>query len=278
MKNFHWSLRFFVFLLITFVIVIFDFLTISIQPTFITAPLNFFAVALVNASLLFLAVSLSTASGWRLFLVIFLAYYALTGFLVGIETVYLPEQLPLDIAIRVLINAGIAAILLTGISIYFFGDKGKTQTPNATARKTSWISWLWKLFLSGIVWMFLFVLVGLFVFQPLAKALDEPAAIQYLAEFSGNQDDGIKILLFQIGRGIIWAVMILPWLISLRVRRWHAVLLAGGVCAGWLGSTFFTPTGIPALIQIAHLVEMITENFLYGAWLGFLFFPKKSST
>ena len=132
-----------------------------------------------------------------------------------------------------------------------------------------------KLVWSGVEWMLLFVLVGMFVFQPLAKALDEAAATQYLAEFSGNQEDGLRILFFQIGRGMVWALLLLPWLRSVRDKRWQVALLSGCVCAGWLSSTFFVPTGLPAAIQISHIMEMVTENFLYGAWLGFLFYPQQ---
>lgn len=268
----HWTARFSLLFLIAFLVVTFDFLTFSFRLQIWQSPSNFFLVALVNASFLAIAASSSRASGWRLLFFLFLAYFALTGLLVGIETVYLPEQLPMDIALEMIANSAIAALILSLSSVVLFNSL-RHQVDYKTNRNLYVLGGIIRLVFSGIIWMFLFVLIGLFVFQPLAKALDEPAAIQYLAEFSGNQEDGIKVLFFQVLRGIIWALMLLPWLRSLRGSRRNVALIVGGVSAAWLGSTFFVPTGISALIQVAHIAEMLTENFIYGICLGLLFYP-----
>ncbi|HSQ26220.1 MAG TPA: hypothetical protein VLM80_03745 [Anaerolineales bacterium] len=143
----------------------------------------------------------------------------------------MPEQLPLSLVVSVLANSAIAAAVLSGLSVYLFGRSHPAKQP-VTLKKVGWISWMGKLFFSGIVWILLFVLVGMYVFQPLAKTLDESADTQYLAEFSGNQEDGLRILFFQIGRGIVWALLLLPWLRSVKDKRWQIALLSGCVCAG----------------------------------------------
>lgn len=131
MKKLNRSIRFFLWILFTFVVVSFSFLTFSVQPALTNTPLNYLAIAVVNGLFLFLAVHYLGASGWKFFLIIFLVYYALTGFLVGNETVYVPEQLPLDIAFRVLINSAIVAVILSGIGVFFFG-----QSPASVGRET----------------------------------------------------------------------------------------------------------------------------------------------
>jgi hypothetical protein len=125
-----------------------------------------------------------------------------------------------------------------------------------------WLTWLWKLPLLGIIFLMIFVLTGLFVFQPTAMFLEPEAAPSYFEEFQPKNPG--EVLLFQVFRGIIWVVLSVPIITSLQNSRWKNALLVAMFYALVMAPLNLVPNGLPVGIRIAHALEVFIGNSIYG--------------
>lgn len=126
-----------------------------------------------------------------------------------------------------------------------------------------WYGWLWRLALAGLLWAVIFVAGGLLVFQPLATVLNRAAAEAYLSAFTPDAPG--TVLLFQAGRGALWALLTTPVLSLLQGPRRRSGLALALVYAGLMGSNLLLPNDVlPGSVRLAHLAEVIVENFLFG--------------
>lgn len=240
-----------------------DFLHFSVTPEALAAPVPLALTTLLHTLVLSYAMSRTTQRGWRLGVALFLAFYGITTLMVAIEAVYLPDALPPDIVKSLLVNGGIAAGLFSCALVLVWGRWQPAPTSSASGQtpSISWLAWIGKFLLIGFVWTVLFVVFGALVFMSLARALAPEALSTY-----ANMDMPAWVLPFQLVRGIIWAVLALPLIRILRGSRSRVALTVALLFAVLMGTNLLRATGLPAGLQIAHLVEVTGENFIFG-WL-----------
>lgn len=241
-----------------------DFYAVRVQDSAIQAPAALALVALIHAALisyLFLSVP---GGGWKWLSGVFLLHYGVSTAVVAVETVYLADILPLDLALSLLFNGAIASAIFTLVAALVYGKL--TGRPSPTARSLSVLAYLWRLALCGLVWVILFVAAGLLVFQPLAAWLD-PAALAFYADMPAPP----WILPFQAARGIVLAALLLPLIRRLPVSRLESALACGLSLALLMGSNLILPAGLPPAIQFGHWVEVTLENLLFGVFVALLF-------
>jgi hypothetical protein len=185
---------------------------------------------------------------------------------VVVESIYLADVIPLSWVPGLLLNGLVNALVLALAAVWL--DRRWTGDPFRQPwfpwANLSWRRWL----LTGLLWMLLFVISGLLIFQPIARALDPQAAEAYLAAFT--PENPLLILAFQFGRGLLWAILAWPFLNTLRGHNWQRGVLLGLLFAGLMGSAQLQGVQLlPANIWPAHLAEVVVENFLFGmivAW------------
>lgn len=252
--------------LVTFGLYAVDLWGLGLSPLLRTAPWLLLAVALIDVGVITVALRLAAGGGWSMVGRLALLFFGVKTAVVAVETIYLPDVLPLAWVPGLLVNGGVTALLVGWAAVWLngrgaAGERRQTWFPWAAF---SWRRWL----LTGVAWMVLFVAAGLLIFQPVARALDRAAADAYLAAFT--PENPLLILAFQAGRGLLWALLAWPFLQTLRGAAWLRGLVLGLLFAGLMGSAQLQGIELlPDAIWPAHLVEVVVENFLFGlvvAW------------
>jgi hypothetical protein len=194
-------------------------------------------------------------------------FYGVTSLMVAIEAIYLPETLPSDLVVRLVVNGAITAALFAFSVVLIHGrmKRGKEPQESNSRLVMPWTQWIWKLALIGLSWVVLFILFGALVFLPLAgqlapAVLDEYASLEMPA----------WVLPFQALRAMLWAVLALPVIRMMKGPWWETGLAVALAFALLMGGNLLRPTDMQIGLQAAHLVEVFGENLVFGwviVWL-----------
>ncbi len=244
-----------------------DFFNFKVLSEAYTAPGVLLLVAFLHTAVLSYTISRASQSSWRLVGALFLAFYGTLTLMVAIESVYLPDALPPDIVVPMLVNGGITTFLFScAVVLIWERWRADVSEPRVGRNMTaSWIGWIGRFALIGVIWGFLFVLFGALVFLPLAKALAPEALATYI-----NLDMPPWVLPFQVVRGIFWAALALPLLRILKGPGWMRALTLGLLFSVLMGATLLRATDLPVGLRMAHLVEVAGGNFVFGACVAWI--------
>jgi hypothetical protein len=220
-------------------------------------------VSLLQAGVLSYPILRSRWTGWRLVGAIFSVFYGVTTLMVAVEGVYLPDELPPHLVRHLLVNGAITAAILSPVAVLIHGRMKPTQKPEGANLRLimSWSQWLWRLAVIAFSWAVLFVSFGALVYLPLAHALD-PTALQALV--SPNLPSWV--LPFQMIRAVLWTVLTLPVIRMMKGNWWETGFVTALLFSVLLGSSLLMPTGMPVGLQLAHLIEVSGEAFVFG-WI-----------
>jgi hypothetical protein len=244
-----------------------DFLGMSLAKEAQVAPLSLLLVSLLQATVLSWPVLRSRWTGWRLVGAIFVMFYGVTSLMVAIEAIYLPEALPPDVVVRLVVNGAITAAILSLSAVLIHGRMKRNkelQEPNMRL-VMPWTQWVWKLAMIGFSWVVLFILFGALVFMPLAGHL-APAALDAYTSL----EMPAWVLPFQALRAVLWAALALPVIRMMKGPWWETGLAVALAFALLMGGNLLRPTDMQVGLQTAHLVEVFGENLVFGwvmVWL-----------
>jgi hypothetical protein len=257
------GLRIIVLTLILFGLYSVDYWSLTLSEEVRTAPAMLLLVSLLQAVVLSYPIVRARWSGWKLVGAVFLVFYGITTLMVAIEGVYLPDELPPHLVRHLLVNGAITAAILSPVAVLIHGRMKPTQElegPNLRLIM-SWSQWLWRLAVIAFSWAVLFVFFGALVYLPLAHALD-PTALQALV----SPDLPSWVLPFQMIRALLWTVLTLPVIRMMKGNWWETGFGTALLFSVLLGSNLLMPTGMPAGLQLAHLIEVCGEAFVFG-WI-----------
>lgn len=254
--------------LVTFGLYAVDLWGVTVSPLVRTAPWRLLVVALIDTAVIVIALRRANGGGWQLAGRLALLLFGVKTAVVVVETIYLPDVLPLAWVPGLLLNGAVTAGLQALAAVWLTG-RGQETAVTPTSPWFPWPTLSWRRWLlTGVLWMALFVATGLLVFQPAARALDRAAADAYLAAFT--PENPLLILAFQVGRGLLWALLAWPLLGCLRGSAGQRGLVLGLLFAGLMASAQLQAIDyLPATIWPAHLLEVAVENMLFGlvvAW------------
>lgn len=257
------GLRIIVLALILFGLYSVDFSGLTLSEEVRTAPGMLLLVSLLQAAVLSYPILRARWSGWRLAGAISLLFFGVTTIMVAVEGVYLPDELPPHLVRHLLVNGAITAAILSPVAILIHGRMKPTQEPGEANLRLlmSWSQWLWRLAVIAFCWAGLFVIFGALVYLPLAHALD-PTALQALV--SPNLPSWV--LPFQMIRALLWTVLTLPVIRMMKGNWWETGFVTALLFSVLLGSNLLVPTGMPVGLQLAHLIEVSGEAFVFG-WI-----------
>ncbi len=212
----------------------------------------------------------SKRNGWKLILAIFLIFFGVVTFLTQIETIvflrYLVNVVPAEEVPKFFAQGFAIAVLFSISAVVVYGKmKGGVETDirrnNVLRFFTS--KFFARMFAVAVIYMIIYTLFGMFVAMPLGG--------EVFQEYYAGLQLPPWILPFQIVRGLIWASLAFT-VLTMMVGSWRERALAVALVFSVLpASLLLLPNPyMPDQIRIAHFVEILSSNFLFGliaAWL-----------
>ena len=123
--------------------------------------------------------------------------------------------------------------------------------------------------LAGIAYLIYYEVFGGIAYQFFTKQYYPHAAEQAMAL-------GIWFPIYQLARGVVMTLAVLPIIYTLRLPRWQAALAVGLLV--WIvggGAPLLVPNGLMVTAQrYIHIVEIFTQNFSLGITAVWLLRPK----
>ena len=234
--------------------------------------LYFLVIGFLDAVVLSYLILYSKWSGWKLIATVFVLFYGIMTFMSQIETVVFLNYLQEIIAGKEIPKLFTEGIIIAGIfsplAVFVYGRNKKESLVLLKKESQSPLTWIWKFFFVGIVYMLVYLLFGAFVFKPLAG--------EAFNQYYGAMQMPVWILPFQILRGILWGFM--AFLILKMMREWKkARLLTALLFSVIMGTLLLAPNPyMPEKIRLAHFVEVSVSNFVFG-WMAVTILAKKRS-
>ncbi len=213
-------------------------------------------------------------SGWQLAAALSLATFGLMTFLYYIEAqVFLRTKMSPENMNGMLVMGVVFSILLGPLAVWILGRWGRPSAAVSPPVAIPAGSWMWKLAAIGVCYVALYMTFGYFV------AWQNPALRDYYGGtdpgsfVAGMRQNWVKtpwIFPLQFGRGILWALFLVPLIRRFRrspVETGFAMALFSAV---WCLELLFPNPYMPADIRRSHLVETLGSNLIFGFGVGWL--------
>ena len=228
-------------------------------------------VSLINAAVWIYVIQRSRWSGWKLVLAVFLVLYGVSTLMPQIETAYFVTRLPPGMLPRLFLAGLIIAAVFSPLAVLILG-KMRTQIDEDTSHSQLRMpvsSWIAKLALIVIAYVVIYFTFGYFI------AWKNQAVVAY---YGGNDPGNFithignvlrsepQLFLLQIARGLLWAAIAIPVIKMMNGKRWETGLAVALLFAMTSAQLLIPNPLMPAAVRMAHLVETVTSNFLFG-WL-----------
>jgi hypothetical protein len=126
--------------------------------------------------------------------------------------------------------------------------------------------------LSGMAYVLYYLVFGAITYQFFTKGYF-PEAEQAVARL------GLWFWGIQLARGLLMTLAVVPIMLTLRMKRWHAAIVVGLII--WITGGL-APLVVPNEImgprqRVIHMVEILTQNFSLGVTAVLLFRPRAVS-
>jgi hypothetical protein len=224
-------------------------------------------VCLLQTAVMSYPIIQSKWSGLKLIIASFLLFFGVATFLTQIETIVflslLKNVVPVEEIQKFFIQGFAIALLFSVSAVIIYGkvkDSGKMEGRLGYILNVNFLA---RFLGIGTIYLLVYILFGMFVAMPIGGEVFE----EY---YSGLQLPA-WILPFQIVRGLIWASLAFL-ILAMMECSWREKALAVALVFSVLPSSFLLLPNpyIPEQIRIAHFVEILSSNFIFGliaAWL-----------
>lgn len=225
-------------------------------------------VSLIQAAVWTYVIRRSRWSGWKLVLTVFAVTYGVATLMPQIETAYFVTRLPPGMLPRLFIAGLIIAAVFAPLAVLILG-KRRSEPSNESRLTMPASAWIVRLALIAVAYVVIYFTFGYFV------AWKNEAVVAYY----GGHDPGSFIthmrntlrsepMLFvlQIVRALLWTAIAIPVIKMMKGKWWEAGLAVALLFAMTSAQLLIPNPLMPAEVRMAHLVETVTSNFLFG-WL-----------
>lgn len=242
-------------------------------------------MALANAALVTWLVSRSGAGRVALVLAIFAAIWGVQTFLAQVEILIFPavgRRMPEGFVPRAMLAGALHAGLFAPTAVAVLGGwrRGRSSTGGGWSGRLDWQSG-GRIAGAAAAFVVLYFICGYFIAwrQPvLAAYYDGVDPGTFVAQMRRVLEDTPWLPAFQIARGILWTLFMLPAIVLLRRPRAETVLFAAAL-SGITSLVLLLPNPyMPFEVRMTHLVETVTANTLFGAFVGWLFSGSSGQT
>jgi hypothetical protein len=201
--------------------------------------------------------------GLRLLLALFMAYFGLGTFLPQIESaLFLPRHLPPGFVTRLFVMGSITALLFAPAAVLIWGRQRPPAavTPDGAARPLLVGGVLLRTALLAVVYVAVYLLAGYFIAYRNPNVLayyNDADPGSFAAQVSRIWSGSPWFFGFQLVRGVLWVVFVLPLIAWLRGGRVEEALLTACLYTVWV-VMLLAPNCAPEL-RMTHLVETTLE-------------------
>jgi hypothetical protein len=225
-------------------------------------PFQLMAVAAADTVVFGYFVMVSTWRGPRLWSALFLIFYGVNYVLTVMEAVYLPTVLPANTVGSLLINGAIVAAVFSFVAVLLLAERPGRPSPSGERLVMPRTEWVEKVAGAAVAYVALFIVFGLVVYDPLARALNAAA---FAAEQSSMAVTNAALIFpTELARGAVWALLSVPAIMALPFgwKKTGAVLAV--LIAVPLSGMILLSTTIASGLVAAHFAEVLGENLVFG--------------
>lgn len=248
------------------------------EPGLLSDATAMLLLGLINTLLIVGMIVSSRWHGWRLALLLGLAYYGSFTFITQIETLYFfantmlsPELIP--------------RLFLMGLSIPLIYIPLAIVICNKWRRRNNKIVYKYmqippkqlflKLGVLAIIYLVIYWLAGYFIAwqNPELRAFygSPGEKLPFMAHTVERLRNSPDLFLLQLVRGVLFAIIAMPLIIGSRVNLWVTALLVASLLGiPHLVHIMPNPLMPAASVRFSHMIETATSTFLYGliiVWL-----------
>lgn len=159
-----------------------------------------------------------------------------------------------------------AVVIATGAAAFLFAPRA-SEAPGAgphVFRPPA--SWAWRILTVALLYVLAYFLAGISIAW-------QSAAVREFYEgkiFVGP----LTLVIIQVGRGVLWALLGLMLLSSLRSNSLTRVLALGAAFSLFMAVQLIYPNPyLPLNVRIPHFIEVTLSNFAFGVLAGLLLMP-----
>ena len=242
-------------------------------------------VAVETATLVALILT-SRWGGWKLAILLSLAYYGAVTVLMQIETWYFLSGLTVNSNI-------LAALFIMRLPVSFIVIPlavwilGKGKAPAELAPNSALVmplrQWLWKLAVIAVSYVVLYLSAGYFIAWQNPEVRVFYTGSAYLPTFweqiPKNLRDYPTLFPFQVFRAMLWTLCALPIIRGSKVNVWWTALLVGIMFSlpQNVGHIIANPLMPIASVRLSHLIETTSSTFIFGLIVVWLLHRKHES-
>jgi hypothetical protein len=176
-------------------------------------------------------------------------------------------------AVRDLLNSIVMYLILAGVLALLARLLKLSKLTDLPLTHRSLTGAAAAIFLSGFAYVLYYLVFGAITYQFFTKGY-YPEAEQAVARL------GLWFWGIQLARGLLMTMAVVPVMLVLRMKRWHAAIVVGLLLwiTGGLG-LLVVPNAIMGVAQrFIHTVEIFTQNFSFGVTAVLLFRPRVSTS
>ncbi|MCB0119517.1 MAG: hypothetical protein H6634_10800 [Anaerolineales bacterium] len=249
------------------------------EPGLVSDVAGLLIICLVETVTISALILTSRWSGWKLIILLPLAYYGATAFMMQIETWYFlsdltvgPDVLPLLFLMRVPL-----CFIAIPLAILILG-KGKATKDDSSnpALVMPVTQWIWKAALIATAYVTLYWLAGYYIAwqnPELREFYGAPGEIvPFWTHTLATLQDGSNLFPFQFLRGLLWMLCTLPIIRGSKLNAWWTALLVGVMLSfpQNVAHIIANPLMPIASVRMSHLIETASSTFIFGVivvWL-----------
>jgi hypothetical protein len=235
-------------------------------------------LGLINTFLIIGLIVSSRWSGWRLVFFLALAYYGAFTLITQVETWYFltdltvsPKLLP-----RLFIMGLSIPVIYMPLAILICGKwKKRDDTIQNVNLNMPINQFLFKLTILAFIYLIIYWFAGYFIAwqnPDLRQFYGNSREIEtFLAHTFSTFNKTPGLILLQIGRGILYAIIVMPIILGSKVKPWFTGFLIGFLFAvPHLVHILPNPLIPIASVRFSHMIETATSTFIFGlitVWL-----------
>lgn len=185
-------------------------------------------------------------------LTLFAVLYGIGTLLSAVEAAYFGEFLRFTQQMVLSMSASNALMaLVASVTAAVLWRSAKTRAPSAIGGLA------WKVPIVVTLYVFIYFAAGYFI------AWQSPAVREFYAQ--GLDISVPSLLLLQVGRGFVWAGLVLLCVRALLGSTLSRSIVVGTACAVFMAAPLLYPSAVmPWSVRWVHLVELAVSNFLFG--------------
>lgn len=249
------------------------------EPGLVSPAAGLLIIALVNVAVVSGLILTSRWSGWKLAIILALAYFGAVTVLPQVETWFFLSSISVDRAVLpLLFLMGVpTAFLFVPLAVWILGrGRAPRDWPSHSALRMPGGEWIWKLTALAVAYVVLYWCAGYFIAwqNPELRAFyGQPGdALPLLEHTAATLRRDPRIFVFQLFRALLWVLCAVPIILGSRVGLWATALLVGLLFSlpQNVGQILANPLMPSASVRLSHLVETASSTFVFGVLVVWL--------